>query len=239
MIFWKEAWLAKVDSDKNVANEAPDPAAATALRARLHAPMKDGKYFCQSTNLLSAVRGLSGVERLKKVIADIRVKTYTVPQALGLVLRPLTAKVLKLFVPRIPKTDRKKTPKFSSGLQPGDWIEVKSIPEIAETLDVNGQNRGLQWSMDLAHYSGRRFRVARRLEKIIVEYNGKMMNVSDTVLLEGASCPCKYVIGGCPRADLIYWREIWLRKIEDAPAYQPTSIENLLPRKCATEPAQH
>jgi hypothetical protein len=91
--------------------------------------------------------------------------------------------------------------------------------------------------MDLAHYSGRRFRVAKRLERMIVEYNGKMMNVSDTVLLEGASCPCKYVIGGCPRADLIYWREIWLRKIEDAPTYQPPAMENLLPRRCAQEPA--
>jgi hypothetical protein len=237
MIFWKEAWLAKVDAHDHAGDETPDPAAMAALRARLRAPVKDGQYFCQSTNLVNATRGLSGLERLKKVIADVRVKTYTIPQALRLVARPLLAKALKPFVSRIPKTDRKKTPKFSSGLQPGDWIEVKSIAEIAETLDVNGQNRGLQWSMDLAHYSGRRFRVAKRLERMIVEYNGKMMNVSDTVLLEGASCPCKYVIGGCPRADLIYWREIWLRKIEDAPTYQPPAMENLLPRRCAQEPA--
>lgn len=237
MIFWKESWLSKVGADEHADDEVQDPAAAEALRARLRAPVKDGKYFCQSTNLIHATRGLSGMERLKKVISDVRVKTYTIPQALLLVLRPLIAKALKPFVPRIPKTDRKKTPKFSSGLQPGDLIEVKSIPEIAETLDVNGQNRGLQWSMDLAHYSGRRFRVAKRLEHMIVEYNGKMMNVSDTVLLEGASCPCKYVIGGCPRADLIYWREIWLRKVEDAPTYQPPAIEDLLPRKCAKEPA--
>lgn len=232
MIFWKEAWLEKVHDHDVGLSGAYDSAAAAALRARLHPPVTDGQYFCQSTNLVNATRGLSGFERLMKVWADIRVRTYTVPHALKLLLRPGFAKLLKPFVPRIPKTDRKKTPRGALGLQPGDLIEVKSVKEIAETLDVNGQNRGLQWSIDLLHYCGKRFRVAKRLEHMIVEYNGKMMNVSDTVLLEGASCPCRYVIGGCPRADLIYWREIWLRKIEDASPYQAPALDGLSSPKC-------
>jgi len=229
MIFWKEAWLTKVEGSNAQGTQASDPAAAAALTARLHAPVTDGKYFCQSTNLVNATRPLSGAERLLKVIADIRVGTYTIPHAIKLVVKPTLAKIAKLFTSRVPITDRTKTPKQSVGLQPGDWVEVKSIPEIAATLDANGQNRGLQWSFDLARYSNRRFRVARRLEHIIVEYNGKMMNVSDTVLLEGAFCPCKYVVGGCPRADLIYWREIWLRKIDEPTSAKPTLSGQKIP----------
>jgi hypothetical protein len=221
MIFWKEAWLSKVDAASAVEIAAPDPAEASALRARLHVPVTDGKYFCQSTNLIRATRPLSVAQRFGKVVADLRAGTYPLPRVLALVLRPTLAKLLKPFVARFPETDRKKTPKASLGLQPGDLVEVKSVEEIAETLDEIGQNRGLTWSYDLAHYSKRRFRVARRLERIIVEFNGKMMNVSDTVLLEGAQCPCKYVFGGCPRADLIYWREIWLRKIDETAEVMP------------------
>jgi hypothetical protein len=229
MIFWKEAWLSKVDAAHSAAEEAPDPAAMAALTARLHAPVTDGIYFCQSTNLVKATRGLSGVERLKKVFRDIRVRTYSVPQALMLVVRPLVAKMKLPFAVRVPKTDRTKTPKGVLGLQAGDWVEVKSVEEIAETLDTIGHNRGLAWSYDLAHYSGKRFRVARRLERIIVEFNGKMMKVSDTVLLDGARCPCKYVVGGCPRLDLIYWREIWLRKVEEEPAAKLDEMKRNVP----------
>jgi hypothetical protein len=221
MIFWKEAWLTKVVSGNVPEPQPSDPTAVVALTARLHAPVTDGKYFCQSTNLVNATRALSGMERLLKVISDVRVGTYSVPTAIKLVVRPTLAKIAKLFTSRIPITDRTKTPKQSQGLQPGDLVEVKSIAEISATLDANGQNRGLQWSFDLARYSNKRFRVARRLEHIIVEYNGKMMKVSDTVLLEGAFCPCKYVVGGCPRADLIYWREIWLRKIDEPTLHKP------------------
>jgi len=226
MIFWKEAWLTKLNAENANMVVEPDPTALTALRASLPPVVNNGIYFCQSTNLIHATRALSQIERLQKVVRDIQVGTYSVSEAIGLVLKPSFAKLLKIFFARVPETDRVKTPKFSLGLQPGDLVEVKSVAEIAETLDAKGQNRGLQWSYDLAHYSKKRFRVSRRLEHMIVEFNGKMMNVSDTVLLDGASCPCKYVIGGCPRADLIYWREIWLRKIEEAsPVSKPQDTQ--------------
>lgn len=217
MIFWKEAWLSRVDSVEADKSTKQDPAELKALAARLRAPSTGGKYFCQSTNLTVATNPLSMMGRLSTAVRDVSVGTYTLPRVLKLVFKPMIGKILLRFRHRIPPTNRTKTPKGQLGLAEGDWVEVKSVEEIAETLDIHGRNRGLVWSYDLKHYCGRRFRVARRLDRIIVEYNADMVNMTDTVLLEGAHCPCKYAVGGCPRSDLIYWREIWLRKI-DQPA---------------------
>ena len=214
MIFWKEAWLTRIADNRMNPPIVQDEQALAALRTRLRAAVTDHVYFCQSTNLLNATIPLSALGRLWKCLRDVRVRTYTVPQIIVLIVKPLIGKKLLLFRSRVPKTDRTKTPKGVLDLQPGDWVEVKSVDEIAATLDVLGRNRGLQWSYDLLPYCGRRFRVSKRLGKMIVEYTSGMVQLSDTVLLEGAHCTCKYVVGGCPRMDLIYWREIWLRKIE-------------------------
>jgi len=48
---------------------------------------------------------------------------------------------------------------------------------------------------------------------MIIEANGELREVKNTVSLEGANCQCYYAVGGCPRADYIFWREIWLKKI--------------------------
>ena len=231
MIFWKEGWLTQVDA-LNGAPSKPDSAGLAALTARLKATVSNGKYFCQSTNLTQATVPLTMIARFTKALRDVQLGTYTLPHVLKLIVKPLIGKILLRFQDRVPHTNRMKTPKSALGLVAGDLVEVKSAAEIAETLDVHGRNRGLVWSYDLAPYCGRRFRVVKRLDRIIVEYNAEMANMTDTVLLEGANCPCKYAVGGCPRSDLIYWREIWLKKIEE-PANAHHSIKSGT-RACAT-----
>ena len=52
--------------------------------------------------------------------------------------------------------------KFNVGqvlnLQPGDWVEVKSIQSITETLNERGENRGLSFSPYMRLWCGRRCR---------------------------------------------------------------------------------
>ena len=228
MLFWKEAWLKRLSGPSTpAATEEPliDLLALKELQARLKTKTDDGKYFCQSTNLINATHPLSTIGRLWKCVRDVRVGTYGPLKMLDLIMRPLVGKVLLKFRKRYPSNSQTKTPSQSLGLQPGEWVEVKSVPEIESTLDSHGRNRGLQWSYDLVRYSNRRFKVAKRLDRLIVEYKGTMVSVTDTVLLEGAGCTCTYVTGGCPRADLIYWREIWLKRVDHAGA-RPTGQES-------------
>jgi hypothetical protein len=114
------------------------------------------------------------------------------------------------------------TPAEGLNLQPGEWVEVKSMQSIIETLNERGDNRGLHFSDDMRLWCGRRCRVKGRLDKIIVDGTGQMRQLRNTVLLEGSTCGCSYMgscmgscMGGCARGELTYWREIWLRRSDE------------------------
>jgi len=97
-------------------------------------------------------------------------------------------------------------------LQPGEWVEIKSAPEIAQTLDDRGRNRGLICDFGMCDLGGRPYRVRNRLDRMISESTGAMRRVESTVILEGLNCLCPRVLGGCPRQDFMYWREVWLKR---------------------------
>ncbi|HVW84082.1 MAG TPA: hypothetical protein VHB50_05360, partial [Bryobacteraceae bacterium] len=44
----------------------------------------------------------------------------------------------------------------------GEWVEVKSAPEIARTLDADGALDGLPFMPEMLGHCGRRYRVIRR-----------------------------------------------------------------------------
>ena len=99
----------------------------------------------------------------------------------------------------------------------GEWVEVKSLPSITETLNGNGHNRGLYFSPDMRLWCGQRCRVKSRLDKIIVDGTGQLRQLRNTVCLEGSTCGCAYM--GCAWAvalvaSFTYWREIWLRRFD-------------------------
>jgi hypothetical protein len=211
LFFWKEAWLRPV-----VPGAPPtpaDPRAAAVLRDRLLTRRPDGRYLCQSSELPVATAPLSAWGRLRTCLRDVWVGTYPPLRMVRLILRPLGSKLKEVFISRYPRTTATSTPTEALDLQPGEWIEIKPLEEIVPTLDVHARNRGLQFSHDLAVQCGRTFRVRSRLDRMIIEGTGHMVAMKNTVLLEGAMCPCEQVVGGCPRMDHIYWREIWLRRV--------------------------
>jgi hypothetical protein len=108
-----------------------------------------------------------------------------------------------------------KTPIEVLGLRPGELVQVKLIPEIAATLNKDGRNRGLHFSADQRPFCGRRYRVRSRADNFIAEGTGEMKHFRNTVILEDVLCDSAcFAFGGCYRADLLYWREIWLRRVE-------------------------
>jgi hypothetical protein len=130
----------------------------------------------------------------------------------------------------------KRTPAGNLGLQPGEWVTIRPASEIAETLDNRGRNRGLSCDYGMSNHSGEKLRVRHRLDRMISEPTGEMRKVESTVVLEGLNCTCANVVGGCPRQDFIYWREIWLKRLNAAPdVSSPSSTEQGLNKETPSE----
>jgi hypothetical protein len=214
-VFWKEAWLRKSDGERSVAASGPEP--AQALRARLKTATPAGTYFCQSTELAQATFPLTRGRRVLKWFRDARERTYPWRQMPGLVLLPIVRKLRRKLVGETLRGNRAPTPTETLNLQPGEWVEVKPLKAILQTLDANGKNRGLHFSEDMAAFCGRAFRVRDRLDRMISEVTGQMQEMKNTVILEDVRCACPYTLGGCPRGSFQYWREIWLRRLPQTP----------------------
>ncbi|TET65336.1 hypothetical protein E3J49_01965 [Candidatus Bathyarchaeota archaeon] len=97
-------------------------------------------------------------------------------------------------------------------LQLGEWVEVRSVKEIFATLNAQGKLRGLRFTPEMVQFCGKRFRVYRRLEKIILEATGELRRIrTPTVLLDGVLCDGE-AHGGCDRSCFCFWREAWLKR---------------------------
>jgi len=98
-------------------------------------------------------------------------------------------------------------------LQPGEWVEVRPINEIFATLDRDGKLRGLRFNPEMEAFCGKRFKVYKRLDKMIVESTGELRKIrAPTVLLDGVFCNGK-AQGGCDRSCFCFWREAWVRRV--------------------------
>jgi hypothetical protein len=114
-----------------------------------------------------------------------------------------------------------RTPKELLDLRPGELVEIKSREEILATLDTKSMNRGLRFDGEQLKYCGQRARVLQRVERILDERTGKMMHFgADCIVLEGVVCSGDYN-QYCPRSIYPYWREIWLRRVEEPLARSP------------------
>jgi hypothetical protein len=215
-IFWREAWLRKVE-DQNTASLATE--GREKLRARLKTIAGPDKYFCQSSEILRATVELSNWERLSKATEEIRSRNAGALKVLRRISIWLFWKVRRALLGPYLRGQSGSTPLETLNLQPGDYVQVKPLEGIRETLDERAHNRGLFFTPSMSHLCGQRRKVERRIEKIIVDGTGEMRKLRNTVFLEGELCECSCVaFGGCPRGEFSYWREIWLQRV--APSNQ-------------------
>jgi len=98
------------------------------------------------------------------------------------------------------------------GLRPGEFVEVKSVDEILTTLGPDRKCKGLLWMTGMRKFCGRRYRVLKRVENILLETNGERRRMKNTVSLEGVMCDGAE-FGSCDRACFHFWREAWLRRV--------------------------
>jgi hypothetical protein len=213
-IFWKEAWLYKLDSAK----EDNCTGHTTAHTDKLHYGFKtrteSGRYFCQSSEFLKSTLHLSNIQRFKKCFSAIAAGNIGAWGMLRRLLVWARWRVHRKFFGEHVRGTLDKTPTETLALQPGDLVQVKCLPEIVATLNKQGRNRGLHFSADQRQFCGGRYRVRNRADNFIAEGTGEMKHFQNTVMLEDVLCDSAcFAFGGCYRSDLIYWREIWLKKI--------------------------
>ncbi|MGD9931852.1 MAG: hypothetical protein AB7U05_17670 [Mangrovibacterium sp.] len=103
----------------------------------------------------------------------------------------------------------------SLNLQPGEWVKVRSLTEIALTLDKNGKYRGLYFMPEMEQFCGGKYMVFKKAEKIKLESNGELRKLkSPSYFLEGVYCTGEFQ-GGCDRSCFHFWREEWLERATD------------------------
>jgi hypothetical protein len=242
MFFWKEAWLQRADRPIADPRELLGGCTEGDVRRSARAPGEDQSsdptWVCQTTKLYEATEPLkwwdarqyirdvtSGNQNAWHMIKLLFAAGYRNLAGLGVGYRALVwlYNTFQKLASGKPYPDARgliplgaPTPSAELNLRPGEWVEVKSSDEIMQTINRNGFNRGMRYDMEMLKYSGDRYRVEKRVERILNEQTGKMMPMKTACIqLENVYCraECTPLRLGCPRAMNTYWREIWLRRV--------------------------
>jgi hypothetical protein len=237
LMYWKEAWLKPVASATS-AQPVPTPPDASRVLPILVAASRrlssngGEAYSCQATELLRAAPERLPVRDLAQYVRDVRSRNVGVlssARALfvglfnryqhlsGRILpRPLLIRGGRQW--RFLKGTADKTPNTRTDLQVGELVRIKSKDEIMKTLNADLLNRGMGFDAEMSRFCGQIARVARRVDRIINERTGEMLEMRNPcIVLEGVFCEGVYN-GSCPRAIPPYWREVWLERIADPTA---------------------
>jgi hypothetical protein len=228
-LFWREAWLRKITDDappEPYDSISADPAFAQleslSRRGTIRASDGPEKVFrCQATELLRAsarVRWWSPVSLLRELSSgNVGLGRFMRVMA-GAVVHAVRHRLLRREVTQ--STERHGVPvAIARGLDVGQPVRVRSLEEIAETLDASGKTRGLHFDFpEQGPYCGKPARILSRVERFIDEPSGRMVELaSDAYILDGFACtgdhaPKRWF---CPRAIYAWWRESWLEPLGD------------------------
>jgi len=215
LLFWSSNWLRKINS-KTPSNGGHSAATSHGLPPNLKTRVAPNRYFCQSTQLIRITVPLTKKRILGNCIDDVRSGSRRFSEMLALVLFPAWRKLTDRIPRRKLLGTLTRTPVGRLDLQPGESVGIRTASEIAGTLDTKGRTRGLSCDLGMANFRGPEYKVAGRLDRMISEPTGEMRKVESTVILEGLECTCMNVVGGCPRREPIYWREVWLERSNSA-----------------------
>jgi hypothetical protein len=231
--FWKEEWLRPVGAEGDARQEEDDAAALDALATLAEAgvaPIESaerkavpGGLRCQATEAFVATEPLRTSEP-GQYVREITSRNVSIPRFARVAVRALWGSLghrlgFKDPLPIKLGGDKRVSPD-ALNLQPGEWVQVKSAEEIGLTLDNNGTNKGLTFTVEMMAACGHTFQVKERVNRIVDERTGKMLVFkNECIMLEDAICTGDRVPGRwfCPKDSYPFWREAWLRRV-DPPA---------------------
>jgi len=227
LLMWRESWLRPVshEADRADGEDARPALEARTRAATTHTREIDGRqveaYRCQATELVAASEPFPPGDRGRKYLHEVQCGNVGIGRFLRVLARAASRKLGRALGLRGQVPLSSPGPPASGdplGLRRGELVRVKSKREIARALDESGRNRGLSFDWEMLPYCGRTYRVRDRVEQIIDENTGAMIQLkSDCVILDGVACSGDLSEGRwfCPRAIYPYWREAWLRRVDD------------------------
>lgn len=212
MFLWKDVWLRRVPPGGRE-EAAAHADGVPALRA---SPVSGGaRFFCQATELPRATARGIPIWKPGQYLRFLKVRTLSLGELVAMFGRPVLRRARWFVASLVPGGAAPPTAiETTLGLQPGEWVEIRSRDEILQTLDAEGCLRGLYFTADMYEHCGKRMQVWHRVQHVIVERTGALQQVRDTVTLEGSICD-RY--RGCARELPILWREAWLKRTDQIP----------------------
>jgi hypothetical protein len=232
-------WKARAPAQGGDSECSEESLAASTIVARADSGEDtDGlRYRCQATDMNQATMVLPWWD-LRQYAVDVRTRNVRVSEIAGALVFRVFLKLRRLHGYRfwmwlyrsiqekrggIPFPYRAgtcaTTPSETLGLQPGELVQVKSHDEILQTVNQRNRNRGLAFDEEMVGYCGGAHRVQRRVDRIIDEKSGRMLTFgNECIVLDGATCRARFKGERlfCPRSVDLYWREIWLRRVDEA-----------------------
>ena len=152
MILWREAWLRRVEPAAVQPEVNPD--GRERLRARLKTSTGPHTYFCQASELLNATVNVSRREQLGTCVDEVRAGNRTIPGMAYGIATWLYWRIRRRILGEYARGRSASTPVAGLNLKAGEWVEVKSMASIRETLNEAGYNRGLYFTPDMRRLCG-------------------------------------------------------------------------------------
>ena len=235
-LYWKEAWLRRVEGEFDAPDVAPEP--SPALEAVVEAgtrTLREGEtdevWRCQATEALKATEHLKVFKNPGQYWREFNNGNFGRVRFVGLFIRAVAMEIWKRlgFLPVLPMHgDGPEAPDYEPlDLQPGELVQVRSAEEIRATLDDKGFNRALSFDREMLRYCGKTLRVKARVNRIVDESSGRMLRINkDCIILEGSVCSGECSTGRwfCGREIYAYWREAWLRRVEEPASQNGTPL---------------
>ena len=218
-LLWKEAWLRRCSRGRAGEAESTEPVPGDPVaRADADTDLPAGNvYRCQATELFKASSYLHAWDP-RQYLSPLWSGNVTLVEF----LRGTSIDLFNAFqrfhggneYPYWMGSTLEKTPESSLGLRPGEWVRVRTKDEILQTLDRRNRNRGLWFDREMLRYCGRRFRVLRRVDRLIEEKSGRLVQVKTPCLILGGVTARGEFYRFNPQNDYILWREIWLERAQ-------------------------
>jgi len=228
-IYWKEAWLRRVDDQPSASNESTDVAVeleriaqAGTHTVRELQGQRSEVWRCQATEALKASTRMK-TSHLPQYWRELTNGNFGLLRYVGLLARgfvmEIASRVGLLKALPLKGPGSKSAAVEPLNLRPGDLVQVRPPAEIASTLDEGGLDRGLSFDREMLPYCGRTFRIRDKVQRIIDDKTGRMLKIpKDCLILEGVVCSGERTPGNwfCPRQIYPFWREAWLRRVEES-----------------------
>lgn len=238
-LLWKSAWLKRVVgstaaappmmSQSGDARTESVSSNAIGAGAQARAGATPVTYSCQYTEIAAASSPLSDsgiAQDLRPLLAgNLTLLAFAVAILSRLFNRAQELRGGAGF-PTLPPSSATTTPLVSIGLRGGDAVRVRSVQQIAETLDSRSRNRGLWFDKEMMKHCGQAYPVLASVNRIIDVTSGRMLELrTPSIVLEGPDASGE-LLRFCAQHEHLFWREAWL--VREQPAVTAPSSQQTI-----------